>query len=470
MINKSSYNRIAIVFFFWILLIGLSLNLANAQTIASTDKTIDAATRTALLEEAIRLVKEHYVFPEMAEKVAADIQTRMQNKEYDSITSAIQFTDKLTKDLRSISKDKHLYVRLMTNNRAANPFAPELARMGNYGLSKAEILPNNIGYLKINEFPPPDMVAPALAAAMKFLSNTDALIIDLRDHRGGAVPTVAMTVSYFIPEKRVQLLTISSPRNKGTNSHGNESWTLEKVDGPRYLDRPVYLLTSSRTFSGGEEFAYDMQALKRATLIGETTGGGANPVRLFPVKDMFLIGVSILQVKHSITGTNWEGVGVKPEIETPVEQALQKAQELASKQIQEKKNSTQVTAQTPSPSSSSSSSPVTKLPETPAGKAFSDFLKAFNSGDLAVMKHFHTERGTPEKAANENAQQDFDFYQQSGGLTFHSVTESTDYSITIFVQSKKSGGWLKMRVSVDKSSPYPIADLAIQPASNPDGK
>jgi len=249
--KSSSYNRTAISFFFWILLIGLSLNFANAQT-PQTDKTIDAAMRNAVLEEAIRLVKEHYVFPEMAEKAAADIQTRIQNKEYDNITSAIQFADKLTKDLRSISKDKHLYVRLMTNNRV-NPFTPELARAGNYGFSKAEILPNNIGYLKINEFPPPGMVSGTLAAAMKFVANTDALIIDLRDHRGGAVPTVAMIVSYFIPEKRVQLLTVSSPRN----GHKNESWTLEKVDGPRYLDRPVYLLTSSKTFSGGKEFAYD---------------------------------------------------------------------------------------------------------------------------------------------------------------------------------------------------------------------
>ena len=201
-------------------------------------------------------------------------------------------------------------------------------------------------------------------------------------------------------------------------------------------------------------------------MIGETTGGGANPVRLFPVKDMFLIGVSILQVKNTITGTNWEGVGVKPEIETPAEQALQKAQEIAFKQLQEKKNSNQVTAQTQTPSPSSE----TKLPDTPVGKTFSDFLKAFNSGDLAVMKRFHTERGTPEKAANENAQQDLDFYQQSGGLTFHSIKESSDYSMTIFVQSKKSGGWLKMRLAVEKSSPYPIADLAIQPTNKPDSK
>lgn len=460
--QRNSFIRSRTILFLWVVLSGLFFytDFSYAQQGQKpADKTIDEAIRKAVLEEAIKLVKDNYVFVEMGNKVAADIERRMKNGEYDKITSALEFAETLTKHFQEVSKDKHMYVRVMSGS-SANPFTPEQARAKNYGFSKAEILPNNIGYLKINEFPPPEMAARTLAAAMNFLANTDALIIDLREHRGGAVPTVALTVSYFIPEKRVQLLTVSSPRT----GFSNESWTLEKIDGPRYLDRPVYLLTSSKTFSGGEEFAYDMQALKRATLIGETTGGGANPVRLFPVQNIFAVGVSIMQVKNTITGTNWEGKGVKPEIETPVEQALQKAQEIANKQLQELKTGKQTVALTQSTQSTPFSE--TKLSETRAGKTMSSFLKAFNSGELDIMRKFHTDIGTPQKVADENAKQDFDFYQNSGGLTPHSITELSEFSVTLIVQTK-NGNWLKFKMALEKTAPYGLANLMVEEASKP---
>lgn len=460
--NRKLYFRNLSVFYLLVVLSGLFLfsNSATAQPGHSQiqDRTIDSTIRNAVLEEAIKNIKENYVFAEMGDKVAADIQSRMKAGEYDKITSGLEFAKTLTANMQAISKDKHMYLRLLSGS-SANPFTPERARAGNFGFSKAEILQGNIGYLKINEFPPADMVAPTLAAAMKFLSNTDALIIDLREHRGGSVHTVAMTVSYFIPEKRIQLLTVSSPRT----GLKNESWTLEKVEGPRYLDKPVYLLTSSRTFSGGEEFAYDMQALKRATLIGETTGGGANPVRLFPLQNIFVLGVSQAQVTNTITGTNWEGKGVKPEIETPVEQALQKAQELAIKQIQEKQNKqpvAQAQTQTTAPAGE------LKFPDTRAGKTFASFLKALNSGDLATMKSFHVGMGN-EAAAEENSKQDLGFYQHSGGVIPHSIIETSEYSITLLVKTKKDGEWLKLKIALQQSAPFGIASLSIQPSSEP---
>lgn len=460
--QRKSFVRSRTIVFLWVVLSGLFFYtdaLYAQQGQKPADKTIDAEIRKAVLEEAIKLVKDNYVFVEMGEKVAADIERRMKNGEYDKITSALEFAETLTRHFQEVSKDKHMYVRVMSGS-SANPFTPEQARAKNYGFSKAEILQNNIGYLKINEFPPPDMAAQTLAAAMKFLANTDALIIDLREHRGGAVPTVALTVSYFIPEKRVQLLTVSSPRT----GFSNESWTVEKIDGPRYLGRPVYLLTSSKTFSGGEEFAYDMQALKRATLIGETTGGGANPVRLFPVQNIFAVGVSIMQVKNTITGTNWEGKGVKPEIETPVEQALQKAQEIALKQLQEMKTGKQTVAGTQSTQSTPFSE--TKLSETRAGKTMSAFLKAFNSGDLELMRKFHTDIGSTAKVADENARQDLDFYQNSGGLIPHSIAELSEYSVTLIVESKK-GKWLKFKMALEQTSPFGLADLMVAETTKP---
>ena len=269
------------IFIFFILAV-----LAFPVWAHSQDFELDARTRNEAIAEILRTIKENYFSAETGEKMESAIRQRLAKKEYDSITGAKMLADTLTQHLYEVSKDRHVYVRVATSNNPTAP-PPEMGREGNFGFTKLEILPGNIGLLQINAFPPPEMARETLASAMKFLQNTEGLIIDLRNHRGGAIPMVALLVSYFVPEKPIQLIEVDAPRLK----EKNESWTVEKLDAPRYLNKPVYLLTSQYTFSGGEEFAYDMQALKRATLVGETTRGGANPVRIFTILNIFRLGV-----------------------------------------------------------------------------------------------------------------------------------------------------------------------------------
>ncbi len=412
------------------------------------DRPLDEATRKAALAEILQNISERYVFPDAAPRIVAALRTRIEAGEYDKLTTVNTLADAMTKHLYEASKDKHLYLR--PGGARPGGLPPDFGRAGNFAMPKAEVLPGNIGYLQVNGWPQTDLAGPTFAAAMAFLANTDALIIDLRGNKGGAVQMVAEAVSYFVAEKPVHLITSNVPRT-GTK---NESWTREKIAGPRYLNRPVFLLTSGKTFSGGEEFAYDMQALKRATLIGETTGGGAHPVQLYSIQGVFTLGVPFAEVKNAVTGTSWEGVGVKPDVAVPAAEALAKAQELAAKAV---------TGEVAKPAVAEGSF---KFPETPAGKTFAAFLKAFNTGDQKALRDFHTAHGASPVAAGENAAQDLNFFQQSGGFTPHSIIKTDDYLLELLLQTK-NGEWLNFTLIVEKTAPHGIAELRAQPAQAP---
>src|SRR5262249_52418714 len=102
-----------------------------------------------------------------------------------------------------------------------------------------------------------------------------------------------------------------------------------------YGDRPLYVLTGEATFSAAEECAYDLQALKRATLVGEVTGGGANPNELVPLSLGFMMSVAIGKVENAVTHGNWEGVGVKPDVAVPDARALKTAHVMALRKMLE---------------------------------------------------------------------------------------------------------------------------------------
>ncbi len=307
------------------------------------DMTIDAATRTQVIESLLKDLNEAYVFPEVAKKMEADVRSRMKNKEYDALASAREFAQKLTDDLQAISKDKHLRVRFSKNvipvrTNRTEPTAEELAEDANYmrrinfGFEKIERMQGNIGYIDLRGFWDPKAGAETVQAAMNFLANTDALIFDLRQNGGGDPEMVALISSYLFSDKPVHLNSLYWRKGDRTE----DFYTKPNLANKKFGNKDIYVLTSNRTFSGAEEFSYNLKNLKRATIIGETTGGGANPGGMFRLTEHFGVFIPTGRAVSPITKTNWEGTGVEPDIKAPKEQALKIAYLLALNKSAEK--------------------------------------------------------------------------------------------------------------------------------------
>jgi hypothetical protein len=295
---------------------------------------IDPATRDSVIDGAIAKLREFYVYEESADAMAEALERRRRRGEYDAVTSGPELAELLTTHLREVSNDLHLRVDFspVANPRPpANPepspeareqYRRQMARV-NCGFEKVEILPGNIGYLKFNMFADPGVCGPTATAAMNFLGHVDALIVDMRDNGGGAPAMVAYVTSYLF-ETPTHLNDLYNRAQDSTQ----QWWTLPHVPGERLGEQPVYVLTSQRTFSGGEEFTYNLKSLGRATIVGEITGGGAHPVRGEWINEQFMIGVPFARAINPITKTNWEGTGVEPDVAVPAAEALDKAREL----------------------------------------------------------------------------------------------------------------------------------------------
>jgi hypothetical protein len=302
--------------------------------VTDADFKIDAAARQRVIEGASAMLNEFYVFPDTAKKMEEAVRARQKAGEYDSITNGDAFAEKLTADLREVSHDKHLGVNFSPAAlpKGPPPGGPDSAAMRrqleriNCGFEKAERLPPNIGYLKFNMFANPDICGPTASAAMNFLGSVDALIIDLRENGGGDPKMVAYITSYLF-EERTHLNDLYNRKENKTE----EFWTSTDVPGKRLGGKPVFVLTAKRTFSGAEEFTYNLKNLKRATIIGETTGGGAHPVSGHRIDDHFMIGVPFARAINPISKTNWEGTGVEPDVKVTAAEALETAKKLAVK-------------------------------------------------------------------------------------------------------------------------------------------
>ena len=294
---------------------------------------------------ALALLRENYVFPELAGQVATAVEARLAAGEYDHLDE-ITLAELLTSQLQEASGDKHLRVRLGggpgqgrraprrgpggpgrdTADRDRAEPAGHVARgqpmrepglLDNFGIHRVERLDGNIGYLDLRRVPVPHHAGPAITAAMELVAGTYALIIDLRRNGGGSPEGVALWCSYLIPEHPTRLNDIFHADTGETR----QFWSYPYLPGRRYLDRPVYVLTSSRTFSGGEDFCYTLQALGRAEVIGEATGGGAHPTRPFPISAAVHIGIPFARSINPVTGTNWQGTGVIPDTPATADQA-----------------------------------------------------------------------------------------------------------------------------------------------------
>jgi len=297
------------------------------------DFPVSAQERATIVAGAASKLETSYVLPDVGKQMAADLRARAARHEYDQLATARALDDRLTADLRKISHDGHLHFEYDPNGvpgdgpgdgdftpaqmEAQRPWLEKV----NFGFEKAERMRGNVGYVEIMGFVPPELGGPTASAAMQFLANSDVLIIDLRRNGGGEPSGIAYLLSYLFDQK-----THLNDIYDRTTGKTKEWWTRDDVPGKRFGGKkPIYVLTSKQTFSGAEELAYDLKTLGRATIVGETTGGGAHPVRPYKVSDHFAIGVPYARAINPVTKTNWEGKGVTPDIAVPAEQALDTA-------------------------------------------------------------------------------------------------------------------------------------------------
>jgi hypothetical protein len=298
---------------------------------------VDSDLRKRVIEGVNADLNKFYIHAAVATQMESALLAHQKAGDYDKMTDGDIFATQLTKDLQAVSHDEHLRVNFLPFKAPPphNPTPEDEARFhqqmehDNCAFRKVEILPNNIGYIKFDGFMDASFCGPTVAAAMGFVAHTDALIFDIRQNGGGQPDMVTLIASYLF-DKPTHLIDIYDRSKDSTK----QNWTLSYLPGPRLAKQPVFVLTSKRTFSGAEEFAFDLKNQKRATIVGETTGGGAHPVSGHPVADYFMVGVPFAESLDPVTKTNWEGTGVEPDVKVPADDALDTAERLANDRIQ----------------------------------------------------------------------------------------------------------------------------------------
>jgi len=298
----------------------LLVTLLTAGSAMAQSTSLEKGEKQAVVEKVGDMLTANYVFPDRAALAKARITGALAAGDYDAIADPSTFAQRLTADLQSVTHDKHMRVFTASGERPP----PGMPSPSNAGFARVDRLKGNIGYIKLLGFPPPGPFNMAADQAMADLVSTDALIIDMRDNGGGNPDSVAYLCSFFFDPKTPVHINDLIYRKPGTNEFTTkEFWT--KAVTPSYLRKPVYLLTSKRTFSGGEEFVNDLKVQKRAKVFGETTGGGANPGGDMPINPRFGIFIPNGRAENPITKASWEGTGVAPDVTVDEKQAFQAA-------------------------------------------------------------------------------------------------------------------------------------------------
>ena len=295
---------------------------------------IPPVDHSALIEALIERLCASYPFPDRAARAAGRVRAELANGSY-ALPLGPDLCERISADLFQACNDKHL--RLLWHESLQESedeamlvaFLAELFRLENQGLRRVERLAENLGLIELTVIPPPAAAGDAIAAAMRLVEHTQALIIDARATRGGSPDGVAFLCSFLFPDGDVHLGDIV----EGPAGPARQYWTSAYLPAPRYLDRPVYVLTSADTFSGGEELAYNLQALGRATIVGEVTRGGAHPSEVVSLAEHVELRLPVARAVNPVTGGNWEGVGVQPDVPVPAGEALDVARRAALAQI-----------------------------------------------------------------------------------------------------------------------------------------
>jgi hypothetical protein len=317
----------------------LSATLVSGQ---DPQPAVDGAEKTAVIDALCENLEHEYVFPDITGEYVRMLRDNLGSGRYDDIDQPRDFARTVTDDLMSVHRDRHLTVWFnpdwVTNEREKQELDDDALmlqawrdRTANYGFEEIKVLPGNIGYFKFNEFSYDQDAYEAAIGALSFLAGTDAVIVDLRSNGGGSPEMVQFLCSYFVDNPRKHLNSFSYLDKEKLTQY----WTYTYVPGKRLDDVDLYILTSGRTFSAAEEFAYNLKNMKRALIIGETTGGGAHDNKWVILTDRFMMSLPFARAVNPITKTNWEEVGVQPDVEVAQENALGTALAIASRKLSE---------------------------------------------------------------------------------------------------------------------------------------
>ena len=318
---------------FLLAVVPLSLGTPLRASTQEHRPPLTLAGKAALVDSIAQLVKNRYVIVERAEAFADSLRSLHASESYDTLSSPTAFAEAVTRDLRKLTGDSHFLMRVIESSDVGEGVQSPLHHPVRYfrlsqrehlGFAKLEWIEGTIGYLDLRRFYPLSESKEMVDGAMRFLSGADAIIIDLRENGGGSGESLPYFARYFLPQS-TQLTSYYSRETDFLT----EFWTVDEVAGSPLLDVPLFLLTSSRTFSAAEIFAYDMQVRGRATLVGSATGGGAHSVDLFQLDDIFEIYIPTARAINPVTNGNWEGTGVIPDVVVSADFALDTALVLA---------------------------------------------------------------------------------------------------------------------------------------------
>lgn len=307
---------------------------AGAQSPPGANVTLDAASRHRIIENAIASIKQHHIDHLEAQEAAGALLAHERQGEDDSATSTEEFARLATKQMRAATGSNELLLLYSTHDipeRTSGPPPPppaayreEMQRIY-CAFERVEILPHNVGYLKLNGFPDASVCQATAAATMTKLNDADALIFDLRDNRGGFPNMVSLIAAYLFDHPEYMYCPLENTTA--------ESWTRSPVPGNKLANKPVYILTSSRTISAAEQFTYNLKMLKRATLVGETTAGGGHAANLHSIGDNFYVGTIEVRAINPYAKGDWNDTGIEPDFKVGAPDALKAALRLLDKRL-----------------------------------------------------------------------------------------------------------------------------------------
>lgn len=343
-----SPGKLMISCFLIVLLYNIPALQSQTRGEVAEEIKIDSKTRAAIIADIGKLLVEKYVFLDVAERMKDHLSAKLKKGDYDSIDDPIRLANVLREDLYEISKDSHFFIEfnpgwaeLIRAQQSESEEGAEKAcrklgeddRRANFGFKRLEHLKGNIGYLDLRFFSNAEYAGETAVAAMNFLANANAVIIDVRNNPGGHPNMVQLLCSYFVKGTREGRTHLNTFERRFDDSI-EQFWTIPYLPGQRMYNMDVYILTSMLTGSGAEEFVYNMKNLERATIIGETTGGAAHHVEDVVIGDLFVMHLPSGRPINPISGTNWEKTGVEPHVAVGSDKAFDTAYLMALEKLQ----------------------------------------------------------------------------------------------------------------------------------------